>query len=109
MKRYWQRRRDVLPSEKGFLAFAGSEPGLPLREALIKFRALIDADMAWTSSRKARFRWRAAALQIAVLSLTAGSTIVLGIPTIPNRASVALPLVAAVTLLSGLESFFAWR
>ncbi|MFG1638813.1 hypothetical protein ACGFMK_00860 [Amycolatopsis sp. NPDC049252] len=33
----------------------------------------------------------------------------LGIPEIPARASIALPLVAMVTLLTGLETFFTWR
>jgi hypothetical protein len=34
---------------------------------------------------------------------------VLGIPEIPARASIALPMVALVTVLGGLEAFFNWR
>ncbi|MFJ7212161.1 hypothetical protein [Amycolatopsis sp. NPDC098790] len=34
---------------------------------------------------------------------------VLGIQEIPSRASIALPMVALVTVLGGLETFFNWR
>jgi hypothetical protein len=106
----WQRaRQDVLPSEKGFLEFAGRTADLPLRDVFIHFRDLVSADMDWTDSRKTRFRSRASRVKVSSLVLTALSTIVLGIPVIPARASIALPMVALVTVLSALEAFFNWR
>lgn len=99
----------VAASERGFLEIAGREADLPLRETLFRFRDLVSADMDWADSRKARFRARAAAAKIAALTLTAGSTVVLGIPAIPNRTAIALPMVALVTLVTALEPFFNWR
>jgi hypothetical protein len=101
--------RDVLPSEKGFLELVGRKADLPLRDAIVHFRDLVSADMDWTDSRKVRFRRRAGRVKLAALALTALSTIVLGIPAIPARASIALPMVALVTLLGALEAFFNWR
>jgi hypothetical protein len=37
------------------------------------------------------------------------STVILGIPAIEGRATIALPLVAGVTFLAGLDAFFNWR
>jgi hypothetical protein len=108
----WLRRRaprDILPSEKGFLELAGRTADLPLRDIFIHFRDLVSADMDWADSRKVRFRASASRVRVAALVLTALSTIVLGIPAIPARASIALPMVALVTVLSGLEAFFNWR
>lgn len=73
------------------------------------FRDVVSADMAWVDSRKHRHRRRATQLRFATLSLTAASTVVLGIEAIPNRQWVALPMVALVTVLSGLEGFLSWR
>jgi hypothetical protein len=108
----WLRQRaprDVLPSEKGFLELAGRAADLPLRDVFINFRDLVSADMDWADSRKVRFRTSASRVRVASLVLTALSTIVLGIPAIPSRASIALPMVALVTVLGGLETFFNWR
>jgi hypothetical protein len=102
-------KRNVLPSEKGLLEFTGRAESLPLPEIFIHFRDLVSADMDWTDSRKVRFRASAARVKVAALILTALSTIVLGIPGIPARASIALPMVATVTVLSSLEAFFNWR
>jgi hypothetical protein len=99
----------VAASERGFLDMAGRDADLPLREVLIGFRDLISADMDWADSRKARFRARASCARVATLALTAASTVVLGIPVIPDRTAIALPMVALVTLLSALEPFFNWR
>jgi hypothetical protein len=98
-----------MPSEKGYLEMAGRDAGLPLREQLMSFRDLVSADMAWVDSRKIKFRWRASAVRLATLALTAASTVVLGIDAIPGRATIALPMVAAVTVLAGLEGFHNWR
>jgi hypothetical protein len=99
----------VLPSERGFLELAGRDEGIPLREAFLRFRDLVSADMDWADSRKARLRLRASCARVAALALTGASTVVLGIPVIPDRAAIALPMVALVTLISALEPFFNWR
>jgi uncharacterized protein DUF4231 len=98
-----------LDSEGGFLEVAGRDPDRPLRDALLSFRDLVSADMDWADSRKRRFRRRASFVRVSALLLTAASTVVLGIPEIPGRASIALPMVALVTVLGGLETFFNWR
>ncbi|MBR7828700.1 SLATT domain-containing protein [Actinospica sp. MGRD01-02] len=59
--------------------------------------------------RKARFRARASWAKILTLALTAASTVVLGFTWLPARASVALPMVALVTVISALEPFYNWR
>ncbi|WP_326957493.1 DUF4231 domain-containing protein [Amycolatopsis sp. NBC_01286] len=98
-----------LDSERGFLEVAGREADRPLRETLLGFRDLVSADMDWADVRKRRFRQRASIVRVSALVLTAASTVVLGIQEIPARASIALPMVALVTVLGGLETFFNWR
>jgi hypothetical protein len=109
----WPRRRTSsqteLASERGYLELVGRQPDLPLRDAFLGFRDLVSADIEWIDSRKKRFKAPASRVRVATLVLTALSTVVLGIPEIPARASIALPLVATVTLLAGLETFFTWR
>lgn len=106
------RKRDaagVVSSEKGFFELVGRQQGLALPDAFVHFRDLVSADMDWVDSRKRRQRKRALTLRVVVLSLTAASTVVLGIDAIPNRQWVALPMVALVTVLGGLEAFLSWR
>jgi hypothetical protein len=98
-----------LTSEKGYLELTGRTPDLPLRDAILGFRDIVSADMEWIDSRKKRFGGKAARVRVATLALTALSTVVLGIQEIPARASLALPMVALVGLLGGLETFFNWR
>lgn len=98
-----------LDSERGFLEVAGRDPDRPLRDRLLSFRDLVSADMDWVDNRRRIFRRNASIVRIAVLLLTAASTVVLGIQEIPARASIALPMVALVTVLGGLETFFNWR
>jgi hypothetical protein len=98
-----------LDSERGFLEVAGRDEDRPLREAFLGFRDLVSADMDWADVRKRRFRRRASIVRVSALLLTAASTVVLGIPEIPARASIALPMVALVTVFGGLETFFNWR
>jgi hypothetical protein len=103
-----KRPREVLPSEKGLLAFAGQQPDQPLRDVFVHFRELVSSDMDWADSRKNRFRTSASRVRLSTLLLTASSTIVLGLG-LSFSAKVALPMVAAVTVLSALETFFNWR
>ncbi|WP_091414603.1 SLATT domain-containing protein [Micromonospora tulbaghiae] len=96
-------------SEQGLLVLAGRRTALTPTEALTTFRELISADMGWADSRKTRFRRRSTWSKGLSLGLTALSTVVLGIPQIPANASLALPMVALVTLLGSLELFHNWR
>jgi hypothetical protein len=109
----WPGRRKSSPtelvSERGYLELVGRQPDLPLRDAFLGFRDLVSADIEWIDSRKKRYKAPASRVRVATLALTASSTVVLGIPEIPFRASIALPMVALVTLLAGLETFFTWR
>jgi hypothetical protein len=101
--------KEALPSERGFLGLAGREPDQPLRQAFLHFRDLVSADMDWADSRKTKFRGNASIVKVATLVLTGVSTVVLGIQAIPARASIALPMVAAVAALGALETFYNWR
>jgi hypothetical protein len=101
--------RDVLPSENGLLELAGRQADLSLREVFVHFRDLVSADMDWADSRKARFRRSASRVKLASLMLAALSTVVLGIKAIPIQTEIALPMVALVTMLGALETFFNWR
>jgi hypothetical protein len=101
--------REVLPSERGLLELAGRQADLSLREVFVHFRDLVSADMDWVDSRKVRFRRAASRVKLASLSLAAMSTVVLGIAAIPAQTAIALPMVASVTLLGALETFFNWR
>jgi hypothetical protein len=112
------KARHELPSEKGFLFVAGEDAvlakpgedtGQAKREIFLKFRETVSGDMMWADSRKHVFRRRASYVRVATLLLTATATVVLGIEAIPSRAAVALPLVALVTVLAGLDSFYNWR
>jgi hypothetical protein len=106
----WRRRRELpATAGKGFLAVAGRQADLPLREVFLYFRDLVATDIDWADRRKRRNRRRASVLRLTALCLTAASTVVLGIEAIPNRQWVALPMVALVTVLGGLEAFLSWR
>lgn len=109
--RYLRKRSrpEVRAAENGFLELANRKADLPIRDALLSFRDLVSADMIWVHNRKSRFRRRAAIIRIIAVTLTAVSTVVLGIQAIPERASIALPMVAMVTVLGTLENFFSWR
>lgn len=88
---------------------AGRDSPLAPREAFVIFRDLVSADMDWADDRKRRNRRYASRVRVAGLVLTALSTIVLGISVIPERAYFALPMVAIVTVLGGLDTYFNWR
>lgn len=94
-------------SEGGFFELTGRTPDLPLRDMFVHFRDLVSADMAWVDSRKHRHRRPASVLRIGALSLTAASTVVLGVDAIADV--VALPMVALVTVIGGLEAFWSHR
>jgi len=59
--------------------------------------------------RKKRFRLASSALKVLTLLLSAASTIILGLQNLNFWAGLAFALVALVTLLGAVESFFNWR
>ncbi len=63
----------------------------------------------YARSRKKRFRLASSALKVLTLSLSAASTIILGLQNLNFWAGLAFALVAVVTLLGAVESFFNWR
>jgi hypothetical protein len=99
----------VVTSEKGFLDVAGRQEDLSVREMTMRFRDLVSADLDWADARKTMFRRRAFGINLAVLILTGASTVVLGASASASRATYALPMVALVTLLGGIEAFWNWR
>jgi len=109
MRLPWRHRpHELLPADRGLLALV-EQPDVPVRDVFVMFRELVSSDMEWASSRKSRFRANAARTRVATLMLTAASTVVLGIAGIPARATVALPMVALVSVLSAVDTFFSWR
>ncbi|WP_280690751.1 DUF4231 domain-containing protein [Kitasatospora sp. GAS204B] len=64
---------------------------------------------AYARSRKKRFRLASSALKVLTLSLSAASTIILGLQSLNLWAGLAFAFVALVTLLGAVESFFNWR
>jgi hypothetical protein len=97
----------VALSDKGLFELVERRRGLSEDEAFVQFRNLISAHMVWADDRKRRNRRYASWLRYGALFLTAASTVVVGISAIPRW--VALPMVATVTVLSGLELFRNWR
>jgi len=59
--------------------------------------------------KKKHFRLASSALKVLTLSLSAASTIILGLQNLDFWAGLAFALVAVVTLLGAVESFFNWR
>ncbi|GAA4607621.1 hypothetical protein BJY16_006426 [Actinoplanes octamycinicus] len=97
------------PSERGFFVLSQQQSGLPPREAIIRFREVVDEDLNWADHRKARFRRRAVAVKVSSLVLAGLSTVALGVDPDGHGRVLALPLVAAVTVLAGLEPYMSWR
>ncbi|WP_327678719.1 DUF4231 domain-containing protein [Kitasatospora sp. NBC_00458] len=59
--------------------------------------------------KKRRFRRSSTVLKVTTLSLSAASTIILGLQSLNVWAGLAFALVACVTLLGAIEPFFNWR
>ena len=60
-------------------------------------------------TRDRKFRRSATFLRVGTLLLSGGSTVILGLQDLDLWASVGFTLVALVTVVSSLESFFNWR
>ncbi|GAB3808824.1 SLATT domain-containing protein [Micromonospora zhanjiangensis] len=100
---------EVTRSENGLYELIGCRVDLPLHEVIVHFRDLVSADITWADSRKDRYRMSSSWVRILSVALAAVSTVVLGLGRIEDRAEIVLPLVATVTVLGTMESFFNWR
>lgn len=63
----------------------------------------------YARERKNRFRRRSAAIRVTTLTLSAASTIILGLQDLDFWTGLGFSFIAIVTVTSALEPFFAWR
>ncbi|UNZ18645.1 SLATT domain-containing protein [Streptomyces sp. 891-h] len=63
----------------------------------------------YARSRKERFSRSASVVKVAMLALSAASTVILGLQNLNAWAGTAMACVALVTLLGAIEPFFNWR
>ncbi|MEU6237889.1 DUF4231 domain-containing protein [Kitasatospora sp. NPDC047058] len=89
----------------GGLVGAGPAPADTAGHLLEKIRE----GGAYARARKKRFRRASSALKVLTLALSAASTIILGLQDLDFWAGLGFALVALVTLLGAVESFFNWR
>ncbi|MEV1058335.1 SLATT domain-containing protein [Micromonospora chalcea] len=97
------------PSEQGFFILSQRQTGVTPRQAIVGFREVIDVDLEWADLRKKRYRRRAVSTKVASLVLAALSTVALGVNLGGHGRALALPMVAAVTVLAGIEPYMSWR
>ncbi|MFJ1757004.1 DUF4231 domain-containing protein [Kitasatospora sp. NPDC088134] len=85
------------------------EVGLAPVEAAERLLGKIRSGAAYARARKERFRRSSSLLRVLTLALSAASTIILGLQDLDFWAGLGFALVAVVTLLGAVESFFNWR
>ncbi|WP_227025865.1 DUF4231 domain-containing protein [Streptomyces fodineus] len=83
--------------------------GLSPRETAALLLDKIRAGNDYARSKKQRFRRSASVIKMLTLTLSAASTIILGLQSLNTWAGLAFALVALVTLLGAVEPFFNWR
>ncbi len=83
--------------------------GVPASDGAFFLLGKIRSGNDYARSRKTRFRRSASVVKVASLSLSAGSTVILGLQNLNLWASIAFTLVALVTLLGAVGPFFNWR
>jgi hypothetical protein len=71
--------------------------------------ARIEAALGYARHRRGKFRWRASAVRVTALVLSATSTIILGWQDLDFWSGLAFSLVALTTAVNTVEPFFAWR
>lgn len=79
------------------------------RELALWVRALTVRGIEWAQPRKRRFRSAASLTRMAILSLSAASTVILGLQDLDFWASLGFTLVALSTVVTAMEPFFNWR
>lgn len=105
-----RRRRTADPAS----APASAEPELPAPgltplELANYLVTRIDRSGDYVRTRKRRFRANSSWLKLTGLTLSATSTIILGLQDLDFWTGLAFSLVAVLTVLGALEPFFAWR
>ncbi|MFD8495999.1 SLATT domain-containing protein [Amycolatopsis sp. NPDC059657] len=85
------------------------KPGLTPVELAEDILARIERGNEYARSRKTRFRRRSVMVKLLALTLSATSTIILGLQNLNGWTGTAFALVAVVTVIGALEPFFAWR
>ena len=83
--------------------------GLDPVEAAGRLLGKIRQGNEYARRRKKRFRLASTVLKVTTLSLSAASTIILGLQSLNLWAGLAFALVACVTLFGAIEPFFNWR
>ncbi|WP_214405469.1 SLATT domain-containing protein [Pseudonocardia lacus] len=83
--------------------------GLPPDELATLLLSWVEAGNEYARERKRRFTRRSSTLRVAILTLSAASTIILGLQNLDFWSSVGFTLTALVTVTSAVEPFFAWR
>ena len=84
----------------------GLDAGLAPTETAALLLGKIRQGNDYARGRKQQFRWRASVIKLLTLALSAASTIILGLRI---WANLAFALVALVTVMGAVESFFNWR
>jgi len=85
------------------------DPGLTPLDLARDVLDRIERANTYARSRKHRFRRRSSAIRLAVLAMSAASTIILGWQDLNVWTGLAFSLIALVTVTNTLEPFFAWR
>ncbi|HEY0638760.1 MAG TPA: SLATT domain-containing protein [Pseudonocardiaceae bacterium] len=98
------RRRPPEPIQSA-MPGAGLTP-LELAHDLV---ARIETANRYARTRKHRFRNRSSLLKVAILAMSATSTVILGLQNLDGWTGTAFALVAVTTVIGTLEPFFAWR
>lgn len=83
----------------------GLDPVAAARNLLAK----VQRGNAYARRKKRRFSGASSTIKVLTLSLSAASTIILGLQSLNVWAGLAFALVALVTLLGAIEPFFNWR
>jgi hypothetical protein len=79
------------------------------RELALWVRAETVRGIRWAQPRKRRFRSAASLTRLAILTLSAASTVILGLQDLDYWASLGFTLVALSTVVTAMEPFFNWR
>jgi hypothetical protein len=85
------------------------KPGLTPLELAQDILARIEQGNTYARSRKSQFRSSSSTVRMVSLMLTVTSTIILGLQELNVWTGIAFSLVAIITSVNTLESFFAWR
>ncbi len=83
--------------------------GLTTDELAHDLLTRIETANRYARTRKSRFRRSSTLLRLTALTLSATSTIILGLQNLGFWAGLGFSLVAVTTVVNAVEPFFAWR